>query len=383
MKQKCGSVREWLGAFADGELDPERVEQVRAHLETCAGCRHELDQIQELHRLAKSVEHPQLAEDYWDWHRTKVWHGIRNRKRESMPSYRPSFAWPKLAAAAAGLVIVLVVVLSGWHTLLPRPGETHRSQPAGEVAAERRSPAPQSVTAAPARAALRQEAEPVVGSNAMKDDGRSDEVARAEEKTVQGNAATSSGGAVPPPPTATASRKGIARLSVSQERIASAPPAAPSNGGQLAEVTSKRGEGRIVSGPVLLESPTIADADVTDTGTVLLSVKTDSTGRVMSAGVRRSSGSSRLDSLAVRQIRQSRFKAAVKNKRSVPSSFAYPYRFQKKQAKPQDQPEPQEKQVQREQRSIQAEQNVPAQEDKSRKQDSSQQVTPVREKTKK
>ena len=138
-----------------------------------------------------------------------------------------------------------------------------------------------------------------------------------------------------------------------------------------------------MSGPVLLESPTIADADVTDTGTVLLSVKTDSTGRVMSAGVRRSSGSSRLDSLAVRQIRQSRFKAAVKNKRSVPSSFAYPYRFQKKQAKPQDQPEPQEKQVQREQRSIQVEQNVPAQEDKSRKQDSSQQVTPVREKTKK
>ena len=64
MKQACGSVREWLGAFADGELDPARTEQVSAHLETCAGCRRELDQIQELHRLAKSMEHPRLAEDY-------------------------------------------------------------------------------------------------------------------------------------------------------------------------------------------------------------------------------------------------------------------------------------------------------------------------------
>jgi TonB family protein len=379
MKQKCGSVREWLGAFADGELDPERVEQVRAHLETCAGCRHELDQIQELHRLAKSVEHPQLAEDYWDWHRTKVWHGIRNRKRESMPSYRPSFAWPKLAAAAAGLVVVLVVVITGWRSFLQRPG------PGGVTYSEHKaiSEAPVLTTPPAGRSEINEEPRETGARTPARVEVRSDEVARAEEQTAQGNAATSSGGTVPPPPTATASRKGIARLSVSQERIASAPPAAPSTGGQPAEVTSKRGEGRIVSGPVLLESPTIADADVTDTGTVLLSVKTDSTGRVMSAGVRRSSGSSRLDSLAVRQIRQSRFKAAVKNKRSVPSSFAYPYRFQKKQAKPQDQPEPQEKQVQREQRSIQVEQNVPAQEDKSRKQDSSQQVTPVREKTKK
>ncbi len=379
MKHKCGSVREWLGAFADGELDPERAEQVRAHLETCAACRHELDQIQELHRLAKSVEHPRLAEDYWDWHRTKVWHGIRNRKRAAMPSYRPSFAWPKLAAAAAGLVVVLVVVIAGWRSLLERPGL------GGVAYSEHKTTSEAPVASAPAAELPATGGEPHATGvrTPTKVEVRSDEVARAEEKAVEGNAAPSAGGTVTPSPLATASRKEIARLSVSRERIASVPPATPSIGGGPAEIMSKRGEGRIVSGPVLLESPTIADADITDTGTVLLSVKTDSTGRVMSAGVRRSSGSSRLDSLAVRRIRQSRFKAAIKNKRNVPSSFSYPYRFEKRQVKPQEQPKPQEKRVQREQRNIQVEKNVPAQDDKSQKQDSSKHVTPVKGKTKK
>ena len=379
MRPACGSIREWLGPYADKELDPARAEQVRVHLEACSGCRRELDQIQELQRLTKSVEHPPLADDYWDWHRTKVWHGIRNRKRAPMPSYRPSFAWPKLAAAAAGLVVVLVVVITGWRSFLQRPG------PGGVTYSEHKaiSEAPVATTPPAGRSEIGEEPRETGARTPARVEARSDEVARAEEQTAQGNAATSPGGTVTPPPLATASRERIARPSASQDRIASAPPAVPSTGGGLAEVTSKRGEGRIVSGPVLLESPTIADADITDTGTVLLSVKTDSAGRVMSAGVRRSSGSPRLDSLAVRRMRQSRFKAAVKNKRNVPSSFSYPYRFQKKQVKPQEQPTPQEKSVKREEKKLQKQQNTPTQDDRSQKQDSGKQATPVREKTKK
>ena len=127
MKQKCGRIRELLGAYADKELDQARADQVVHHLETCADCRRELDQILELSRLAKGVEHPKLAEDYWDWQRTRVWRGLRERRRALTPSYRPSFAWPRFAAAAAGFVVVLVVVLAGWRTLLPRPGTTGRN----------------------------------------------------------------------------------------------------------------------------------------------------------------------------------------------------------------------------------------------------------------
>jgi len=97
-------------------------------------------------------------------------------------------------------------------------------------------------------------------------------------------------------------------------------------------VSSDKGNGRIVSGPTLVGSPP-AYAAAPDTGTVLLSVRTDSTGRVVNAFVSRSSGSARLDSLAVRQMLQSRFKAAVKNNRRVASSFEYPFHIQKKPAR--------------------------------------------------
>jgi TonB family protein len=385
MKQRCGSVREWLGAFADGELDPERTEQLRAHLETCAGCRRELDQIQELHRLAKSVEHPRLAEDYWDWHRTKVWHGIRNRKRAPMPSYRPSFAWPKLAAAAAGLAVVLVVVIAGWRTLLERPGT------AGRTFAERQTKA-EAPVARPSTTGG--DSETPTGAGRVEAEGRSDGLAQSPVATEQdagktnvGYAAKGGGAtgatATSRPATASVRRSEESELKVAAEQPGKELASAPSAGVQPVRTTAARPKGRIVSGPVLLDQPPLADADALDTGTVLLNVKTDSAGRVLSAGVRRSSGSPRLDSVAVRQIRQSRFSAAVKNNRSVPSSFSYPYRFQKKQARPQEQPTPQEKQVQREEQKTQKRQNEPAQDDKSQKQDSGKQAAPVREKTRK
>jgi TonB family protein len=389
MKQRCGSVREWLGAFADGELDQERAEQVRVHLETCAGCRRELDQVQELNRLAKSVEHPRLAEDYWDWHRTKVWHGIRNRKRAPMLSYRPSFAWPKLAAAAAGLVVVLVVVIAGWRTLLERPGTVGRTFAERQTKAE----APAAAAPGPGRPAEVNEAGKVTEGIPARVEGRSDELAqvpaatgRDAEKTSVGYAAKgggATGATVASKPSIAPVLRSESELKVAAEQPGEELASAPATAGQNMHASSGKHMGRIVSGPVLLESPPLADADALDTGTVLLSVNTDSAGRVLNAGVRRSSGSARLDSLAVRQILQSRFKAAVKNNRSVPSSFAYPYRFQKKQTKPQEQQTPQEKRVQREVQKPQKQQDVPAQDDKSQKQDSGKQAAPVKEKTRK
>ncbi len=386
MKQKCGSIRDLLGAYADKELDQARAGQVVRHLETCADCRRELDQILELSRLAKSVEHPRLAEDYWDWQRTKVWRGLRERRRALMPSYRPSFVWPRLAAAAAGLVVVLVVVLAGWRTLMPRQGPIG---PVGELPSVLRRDAGQPVAAAPAarRPVECEETKKAAVGTSAEAGGRSDELApgpataaRDAEKTSVGYATKGAGatGATSTSKLSTTPARGIApRMEVAAGEPREDLSAAPSVGGQHVRVSSDKQKGRIVSGPVLLESPPLADADALDTGTVLLNVKTDSTGRVLSAGVRRSSGSSRLDSVAVRQIRQSRFKAAIKNNRSVPSSFQYPFRVQKKQAKPQAQEKPPAEEVKPDKR-------PDRQEDKqSDKQEDSQPNRPLKEKTKK
>jgi TonB family protein len=338
MRKKCDSIREWLGAFADGELEPDKAEQVISHLETCADCRRELDQIQELSRLAKSVEHPRLADDYWDWHRTRVWRGIRERKRVPEPRYRPVFMWPKLAAAAAGFVIVLVVVLAGWRTLLMRPGRTRYVNPVGALPAELES-ASQPVASAPAGRA----GEGAEGQTPTAAESRSDQLARVQataEPGAVGNevghaakgAGTITGTMAAVRPSTAPSRQAGQRLEVAAgdrgKGLASAPQAERS----LRFAAEKKNG--TVSGPVLTESPSLAAPDVTDTGTVLLSVNTDSTGRVVNVAIRRSSGSARLDSLALRQMRMSRFRAAVKNNRRVASSFEYRFRLPKKQARP-------------------------------------------------
>jgi hypothetical protein len=89
--------------------------------------------------------------------------------------------------------------------------------------------------------------------------------------------------------------------------------------------------------------------------------------------------------VAVRQIRQSRFKAAVKNNRSVPSSFEYPFRVQKKQAKPEAQEKPPAEEVKPDKRKDRQEDRQPdKQSDKqSNKQEDSQPNRPLKEKTKK
>jgi TonB family protein len=398
MKKACRSIREWLGAYADNELDQARADQVVRHLETCADCRHELDQILGLNRLAKSVEHPRLAEDYWDWQRARVWHGIRNAPRLRTPVFRPSFGWARLATVAAGAVVVLLVAITGWRAFLPKPG------PAGPVGAlpsrfksTREAPAA-ATRGAQETAVASEEPEPAADVARARVEGRADEIrevpaseGRDAEKTEVGYAGKGAGAtrtATVPKPTPTATRGAVHKWEPAAERreeLAAAPPV-----GESEVLASSRKESRIVSGPVLLESPPLPEADALDTGTVLLNVKTDSAGQVLSAAVRRSSGSARLDSLAVRQIRQSRFKAAVRKNRKVPSSFQYPFRVQKKQVSPQEEGEQAPKQGQRQEQRKQKEErkspeksDQPAQNDQSERQDDKEQARPVKEKTKK
>jgi TonB family protein len=316
-----------------------------------------------------------------------VWRGIRERKRTPQPWFRPSLAWPKLAAAAAGVAIVLVVAISGWRTLLLRPGTVGRALSARETTAK--APVAAAPVAKPSTASG-EKAEPVVSAARIEAAGRSDELdqiraaaGRDQEKINVGYAAKSAeatGATSTSKPSTTPVRGIVSRMEVAAEEHREELSGTPSAGAQPVRASSDKGKSRIVSGPVLLESPPLADADALDTGTVLLNVKTDSAGRVLSAAVRRSSGSSKLDSVALRQIRGSRFKAAVKNNRSVPSSFEYPYRFQKKQAKLQEQQKPQEEQKQREEHRLQ---DQPTQDDKSQEPEDDKQGAPLKEKTKK
>jgi hypothetical protein len=51
-------VVEWLGAYHDGELEEARRRQVEAHLQSCEGCRAELNRLQALAHLLQASPLP-------------------------------------------------------------------------------------------------------------------------------------------------------------------------------------------------------------------------------------------------------------------------------------------------------------------------------------
>lgn len=50
---------QWLGAYYDGELNPEKNQQIKEHLETCQDCQKQLDQIAYLSAILHKV--PEVA----------------------------------------------------------------------------------------------------------------------------------------------------------------------------------------------------------------------------------------------------------------------------------------------------------------------------------
>ena len=51
-------VMGWLGAYHDGELEESRRRQVEAHLQSCEGCRTELNRLRALARLLQASPRP-------------------------------------------------------------------------------------------------------------------------------------------------------------------------------------------------------------------------------------------------------------------------------------------------------------------------------------
>ncbi len=51
----CGDVKQLLSAYLDDELSMEQKKQVREHLDTCADCRREAEQLAEISRLLSQV----------------------------------------------------------------------------------------------------------------------------------------------------------------------------------------------------------------------------------------------------------------------------------------------------------------------------------------
>jgi TonB family protein len=348
MKDSCRDIRPLLDRYVDGEADPAQAERVRGHLDACADCRRELAELERLSHLVREVHHPELAEDYWELHRRRVWKRIREDGRPPQRFYRPSFVWPKLATLAGAAMVVLVVVVAGWRMLGEKRllmTEPVVGSKAPAVVSEQRAPAERGqppVAGASAQSPLSEPRAPDVvskvddvlemdrvhseeGGVASKGLGAGEAAAQSEEKT----------GAA-----ATVSRKtGIVDIAGSrrQTRFLEAKPesgASRAAGLVEAERPSRAGAARSSqdAAPVLLAAPDLSQIQGADTGTAIVRVVTDSNGAVIRVALRRSSGVARLDSMALAMARKSKVRAALKDGKPVGGSLEVPYQFKGKKA---------------------------------------------------
>jgi predicted anti-sigma-YlaC factor YlaD len=96
MAVKCPEVRELLSAWLDGELTPEDLALVTRHLDSCAGCRRELAQLEALEEALGALPGPRPS-------------GLPEKVRARL-SPRRRHTWQSLALVAS---LVVGVFLGG------------------------------------------------------------------------------------------------------------------------------------------------------------------------------------------------------------------------------------------------------------------------------
>jgi predicted anti-sigma-YlaC factor YlaD len=105
MEKTCEEIKEMLVDYADVNLSPGESKQVAEHLEKCEHCRKTLEALQRSLDLIGFIWEDSLAET------------------ESIPNARKArkVCWPRYAAVAAGILLVLTTSVL-WRALI-RPAE--------------------------------------------------------------------------------------------------------------------------------------------------------------------------------------------------------------------------------------------------------------------
>jgi len=111
MERSCEEIREMLVDYADGQLLPSDSKKVADHLAECEHCRKMLDALQ------RSLE---LVEVIWE-----DGLGAAKEIRIPIPVKARKIRWPRYAAVAAG--ILLVVTTSFFWRALVRPAKKELS----------------------------------------------------------------------------------------------------------------------------------------------------------------------------------------------------------------------------------------------------------------
>lgn len=123
----CRSVRRRLSEYLDGELPAPRQAAIAAHLEVCAGCREEADDLRRAGEALKTLSVVEVAPELT---------GDLHRRLAAPPARRFRLGWAGAAAVAAvGIAIGCLLWLSP-RAPVPGPPRARTEAAAPEVAVE-------------------------------------------------------------------------------------------------------------------------------------------------------------------------------------------------------------------------------------------------------
>jgi anti-sigma factor RsiW len=110
----CDSIRESIGRWLDGEVDPAESESIRAHLGTCEQCRRAQQQFESIHQMLKTT----LLAEAQQIQFLPFWRGVQVRIAQKTPWHEQAREWLgatfTLSRAAwlipAGIAVVLAIL---------------------------------------------------------------------------------------------------------------------------------------------------------------------------------------------------------------------------------------------------------------------------------
>lgn len=111
----CKEARDILVECLTGTTPPDRRRALEAHLESCAACRGQAQELEESARLLRAVSEPRIPEGYW----ATFMAALDRRVAQEAQGWRrfvrwvrsPRLAWSTAAAASAAVVALGIAVL--------------------------------------------------------------------------------------------------------------------------------------------------------------------------------------------------------------------------------------------------------------------------------
>ena len=112
MKNKCDSLEEKIIEFVYGEAEPGTEEEIKAHLDSCEGCKRKVAGYKKVAERAGSIK-VDFSDDIWRMQRESIIRRVRKEKDAGVLGWlgkavRGLFEARKLSFALAVLLLIAV-----------------------------------------------------------------------------------------------------------------------------------------------------------------------------------------------------------------------------------------------------------------------------------